>query len=58
MQKIISSASRIVLILMTVALCYFTYLGQVDWKDFVVLISVVFTYYFTKNWSKTNNDIE
>lgn len=38
---------------MTLALCYFTYLGQVDWKDFVVLISVVFTYYFTKNGSAT-----
>lgn len=50
---ILSSASRIVLIIMTIALCIFTYLGQVDWKDFVVLISVVFTYYFTKNGSAT-----
>lgn len=50
---ILKSASRIVLIIMTLALCLFTYLWQVDWKDFVVLISVVFTYYFTKNGSAT-----
>ena len=55
---ILSSASRIVLIIMVIALCIFTYLWQVEWKDFIQLCTVVLTYYFTKNWSKTNNDIE
>ena len=55
---ILSSASRIVLIIMVIALCIFTYLWKVEWKDFIQLCTVVLTYYFTKNWSKTNNDIE
>lgn len=55
-MAILSSASRIVLIIMVLALCIFTYLGQVEWKDFVMLISIVFTYYFTKNGNQKSNN--
>ena len=57
-MAILSSASRIVLILMVIALCIFTYLGQVEWKDFIQLCTIVLTYYFTKNWSNTINTKE
>lgn len=51
---IYKSASRIVFIIMTLALCVFTYKGIVDGKDFVMLISIVFTYYFTKQANENN----
>ncbi len=57
-MAILSSASRIVLIIMVLALCVFTYLWQVEGKDFIQLCTVVLTYYFTKNWSNTINTKE
>lgn len=47
MNNIISSASKIVFILMAVAVIILTYLGKVDPKDFIVLASMAFAFYFS-----------
>lgn len=47
-MRILSSASKIVFILMAIALIILTARGVVEAKDFVMLASMAFTYYFTK----------
>lgn len=46
MQNIISSASKIVFILMAVAVVILTFIGIVDPKDFMILASMAFSFYF------------
>lgn len=46
-MKILSSASKIVFILVTIALIVLTFIGKVDPKDFVAIAMMVFTYYFS-----------
>ena len=46
MQKIISSASKLVFLLMTLALIAGLFTNKVDAKDFVMLASMSFTFYF------------
>lgn len=48
MSKILSSASKIVFILLSISLVALTFVGKVDPKDFIVLTSAAFTFYFTK----------
>jgi len=47
-MQILQSASKIVFILLTLALVGLTSMGIVDPKDFVLLAGTAFTYYFTK----------
>jgi hypothetical protein len=47
MDKLLTSASKLVFLLMTIALIVLTFSGRVDAKDFVVLASMVFTFYFS-----------
>lgn len=54
-MKILSSASRLVFLIMTVALCAFTYKGIVDPKDFMMLASMSFTFYFTRKSENTQS---
>lgn len=49
MKQILSSASKIVFILMALALILATFFKIVEAKDFVMLASMSFTYYFTRN---------
>lgn len=44
--NIFSSASKIVFILLAIALIVLTFIGKVDPKDFIVLTTGVFSYYF------------
>jgi len=53
-MKILSSATKIVLLLMVVGLLVFTFLGKVDWKDFIMLCSMVLAFYFG---AKTPNNV-
>ena len=46
MNSIFSSASKIVFILMAVATIAGMFIGKVDAKDFMVLASMAFGYYF------------
>ncbi len=47
-MKILSSASKIVFILITLALIGLTAFRIVDAKDFIVLASMAFAFYFSK----------
>lgn len=43
---------------MTGALIVLTFIGKVDAKDFIVLASMVFTYYFSNKGSQDNNYLD
>jgi len=51
MFKMINSASRLVLILTTITVCAAFLCGILEPKEFMMLASMVFAFYFTK----TNN---
>lgn len=46
MQSISNSASKIVFILMAVAAAVGMFIGKIDPKDFLTLVSMAFTFYF------------
>ena len=46
MQNILGSASKIVFILMAVSVVGLTAWGKVDPKDFMILASMAFSFYF------------
>ena len=46
--NILNSASKIVFILMTIALIALTMMKIVDAKDFIMMCAMAFTYYFSK----------
>lgn len=46
MKSIYSSASKIVFILMAVAVIVGMFYGKVDAKDFMILASMAFSFYF------------
>lgn len=46
MRKIYTSASKIVFILMAVAVIVGMFYGKVDAKDFMILASMAFSFYF------------
>lgn len=53
MSNIITSASKIVFILMALAVIAGLFTGKIDPKDFMVLASMAFTFYFA-NKGETN----
>jgi len=53
MDKIYQSASKLVFIIMAISLVALTFARIVDAKDFIVLASMAFTYYFTRDGQKT-----
>ena len=48
MEPIYNSATKIVFILIALALIGLTFTGKIEPKDFIILASMVFTYYFSK----------
>lgn len=46
MNKIYTSASKVVFILMAVAVIVGMFYGKVDAKDFMILASMAFSFYF------------
>lgn len=54
-NPIFKSASKIVFILMAVAVVILTFIGIVDPKDFMMLASMAFAFYFS-NKGETSND--
>lgn len=46
MEKIYTSASKIVFILMAMAVIVLTFIGIVDPKDFMMLAGMAFSFYF------------
>lgn len=55
MQNILSSASKIVFVLMALSLTGLTALGMVESKDFVMLCSMAFTFYFSNKGNQKEN---
>lgn len=53
-MQILKSATKVTLLLMVLGLLIFTFLGNVEWKDFIMLASMVLAFYFGKN--PTNNE--
>jgi hypothetical protein len=53
MKNIFSSATKIVLLAITIALIAFTFLGKVDGKDFMTIALMVFAFYFGQKTSQT-----
>lgn len=53
MTNIMSSASKIVFIVLTIAVCVGLFAGIIEAKDFMVLASMAFTFYFS-NKGNTN----
>lgn len=49
MKNIFNSASKIVFVLMALALVVLTFIKVLDAKDFIMLCSMSFTYYFTRD---------
>jgi hypothetical protein len=47
MQSISNSASKIVFILMALAAAIGMFIGKIDPKDFLTLVSMAFTFYFS-----------
>ncbi len=54
-EKIQESATKIVFIIMAISMVALTWVGKVDAKDFVMLASMAFAFYFTKSGVKTGN---
>lgn len=54
-MKILASASKIVFILLAVALCILTFLGKVESKDFMNALLMAFTFYFSSKGDNSNN---
>ena len=54
----LSSASRFVLILMTLTVCVAFLMQLLDDKDFLILAGMVFAFYFTKTDKNTDPDFK
>lgn len=48
-MKIFNSASKLVFVILALALVVGVFKHIVDAKDFITLVSMAFTYYFTKS---------
>jgi len=57
-MRILQSASKLVFVLMAVSLVVLTFVGKVDPKDFIVLASMAFTFYFTKPQQPSSIDTQ
>jgi len=56
MNEITKSASKIVFIIMAVAVVVLTTLGIVDSKDFMMLAAMAFSFYFANKGEKNDSD--
>lgn len=54
-MKLLSSASKLVFLAITVTACAGFFLGKLDPKDFMVLASMAFSFYFANKGSTDNN---
>ena len=53
MSRILSSASKLVFVLLAVSACVGFFVGKLEAKDFMVLAGMAFTFYFS-NKGETN----
>jgi hypothetical protein len=57
MDKIFTSASKLVFLLMTIAVIAGMFIGKIDAKDFMMLASMAFTFYFSNKPTDANGEI-
>jgi len=55
MNNIFKSASKIVFLMMAIAVVALTFTGTVEAKDFITLATMAFTFYFANKGSEDNN---
>lgn len=53
MGNLLKSASKLVFLLMTLAVIFGLFLGKIDPKDFMVLASMAFAFYFANKGDNT-----
>ena len=58
MLRMFQSASRLVLLVMTLTVCAAFLMQLLDDKDFLILASMVFAFYFTKTDKNTDPDFK
>ncbi len=56
-MEILKSASKIVFILMAIAVVVLTFFGKVDPKDFMMLAAMAFSFYFANKPTDANGVI-
>ena len=56
-SNILNSATKLVLLIITIALCILTWFGKVDWDSFIVISSMVFTFYFSGTTTNAKQDL-
>ena len=57
MAKIFSSASKIVFVLMAIAVTVLTFIKIIDPKDFMMLAAMAFSFYFSAKPTDSNGEI-
>ena len=55
MGNILSSASKLVFLMLAVTACITFFLGKLESKDFMVLTGMAFSFYFSYKSDNTNN---
>lgn len=55
MKNLLSSASKIVFLLLTLSLIGLTFIGKVEAKDFIALTMMAFTFYFANKGDNSTN---
>lgn len=56
-MEIFKSATKLVFVIMAVATIALTFLGIVEAKDFIMLVTGVFSYYFGRNKATVQNNL-
>lgn len=56
LSNVFGSATKIVFILVALALIFLTIMGKVEAKDFMVLATMVFSAYYSNNRTSANNE--
>ena len=57
MSKIYTSASKLVFILLAITTCVCFYLGKLESKDFMLLASMAFAFYFSAKPTDASGNI-
>ena len=54
MNELLSSASKVVFLMMALAVIVGMFIGKIDAKDFMMLAGMAFTFYFTSKPADAN----
>lgn len=57
-SDITSSATKIVFIIMAIWLVTLTFIGKIEPKDFLMIVTMVFGSYYTKTGNNSNSSVD